>query len=560
VTNGQTAAALSPTARWFWVIALAMAWFGALEYRALVNPDEGRYGEIAREMVVTGDWVTPRLNGLKYFEKPPLQYWATAAAISVFGEQAWVARLWTAFAGFAGILFTGFAVTRLYSSFAGVVASAVLASSLLWNLMGHFNALDMGVSFFLSAAVFMLCLAESNETSSAKSRRWRDGAWASLGLAILSKGLIGLVLPAATVALYVLWQRDWHFLARLQILRGLLIILAITAPWFVAVSLANPEFPQFFFIHEHFERFLTKVHRRVGPPWYFVPILIVGMVPWLFSLPQAIATGFWRDTHSRFAPNRFLLCWIIVVFGFFSASSSKLPSYIVPILPAIAALIGAYLSHAAHSTHLYSSLRSQAILVTVAGAAALAAMPLVNTITAKNVSAPFMVNYLPWIYTALLMLVIGGVASFWLAQRRRFLPSVLTLSLAGHLFGMLIILGHDSLAVSGSGRDLVRQLEAKQVTIPADEPMFSVESYDQSLPYYLKRTMTLVAYQDELAFGIRQEPQKYIESTSEFVKIWAQQKNAWAFMTPHTFDILSQQGVKMQEVVKDHRRVIVRSP
>ena len=114
--------------------------------------------------------------------------------------------------------------------------------------------------------------------------------WAACALAVLSKGLIGIVLPAGAVALYVLWQRDWRLLARLELGAGLALFLAIAAPWFIMVSLANHEFARFFFIHEHFERFLTKDHGRYQPWWYFLPLLALGAVPWTLALPGALAS------------------------------------------------------------------------------------------------------------------------------------------------------------------------------------------------------------------------------------------------------------------------------
>jgi len=130
--------------RWLLLFVFAVVWFGSLDYRRLIDPDEGRYAEIAREMVASGDWLTPRLNDLKYFEKPPLQYWATAAAYVAFGEHHWTARLWSALTGFLGILCTIFAVGRLFNPVTGWIAGTVLASSLAWNLVGHINTLDMG--------------------------------------------------------------------------------------------------------------------------------------------------------------------------------------------------------------------------------------------------------------------------------------------------------------------------------------------------------------------------------------------------------------------------------
>src|SRR5688572_27076256 len=118
-------------------------WFGTLDYRKLVKPDEGRYAEIAREMAISGDWITPRLNGIKYFEKPPLQYWVTATAFKLFGVNEWTARLWTALSGFLTVLVVWWAGRRLYDAEVGLYAGAVLFSSIYFHLLGHVSTLDM---------------------------------------------------------------------------------------------------------------------------------------------------------------------------------------------------------------------------------------------------------------------------------------------------------------------------------------------------------------------------------------------------------------------------------
>src|SRR5439155_6545443 len=223
--------------------------------------DEARYGEISREMAQSGDWLTPRLNGFKYFEKPPLQYWAGAAALKVFGQHDWAARLWTGLLALAGVALTFYAGRRLFGAPAGALAAAVLAGCPLFLALGQLNTLDMGVSVFLSAAVFAFAIAQTADGERAR-RRWMLAGWAACGLAVLSKGLIGIVLPAASVALYILVRRDWTLLRRLELIRGAVLFLAITAPWFVAVSLRNPEFAHFFFVQEHWLRFTTTMHHR----------------------------------------------------------------------------------------------------------------------------------------------------------------------------------------------------------------------------------------------------------------------------------------------------------
>ncbi|OHC65139.1 MAG: hypothetical protein A2040_14835 [Rhodocyclales bacterium GWA2_65_19] len=535
------------------LLVFVLVWFGTLQQRRLINPDEGRYSEIPREMVATGDWLTPRLNGIKYFEKPALQYWATATAFTIFGEHHWTARLWPALTGFLGVLAAAFATARLFGPQAGLIAGAVLAGSVLWNVIGHVNTLDMGVSFFLASAIFALCLGQRDDATPNESRRWQDGAWALLALAILSKGLIGLVLPAATVVAYSLWQRDWGLILRIRPLRGLLILLAITAPWFIAVSSANPEFARFFFIHEHFERFLTKAHGRYQPMWYFIPILLLGMLPWLGSLAQGIAAGFRTDAGRRFQPRRFLLVWVAVVFVFFSASSSKLASYILPIFPALAALIGLHLAS-------YSASRRiewHALPAIIIGGVCLFLVPNVTRFANETVPAALYQAYQPWLYGGAAALLLGGLIAFWLGRRGHCVAAVFALAFGGFAFGQSFLLGHDSLGSVNSAHDVAAAIREQ---VKQDAPFFSVDTYDQSLQFYLKRTTTMVGYRDELGFGIDQEPDKFIADLAGFEKAWNAAPVAWALMSPGTWKEMTAKGIPMIEVVRDGRRVIVRKP
>ncbi|MDO9063948.1 MAG: glycosyltransferase family 39 protein, partial [Sulfuricella sp.] len=328
------------------ILLMAAVWFGNLEYRKLVRPDEGRYAEIAREMAASGDWITPRLNGIKYFEKPALQYWITAGAYRLFGEHHWTARLWSALAGFLGIFFAAFAATRLFGREAGLLSAAVLGSSLLYTLIAHLNSLDMGMTFFMGSALMSFLLAQQDGASKPANRLWMHVAWAALAFSVLSKGLMGIVLPGAVIVLYTLIERDFGLWKRLHLFSGIALFMAIAAPWLIAVSIANPEFFHFFFIHEHFERFLTKTHGRYEPWWWFIPVLAAGILPWLITLIDSLAHA-WKvepAAQQHFKPKRFLLIWAVFIFVFFSLSGSKLASYILPIFPALALLIGEHLS------------------------------------------------------------------------------------------------------------------------------------------------------------------------------------------------------------------------
>ena len=541
----------SRRARWLLAIGLfAVVWFGCLDYRRLIDPDEGRYAEIAREMVVSGDWLTPRLNGFKYFEKPPLQYWATAAAFSLFGEHHWSARLWAALTGFLGVLFTAFAAGRLFDRQTGWIAGAVLASSLLWGLVGHVNTLDMGVSAFLAAAIFALCLAQRDGTTPVESRRWQDGAWMLLALATLSKGLIGIVLPAAAVTIYAFWQRDFDLFRRIRLWRGLGIFLLLTAPWFIAVSLANPGFAWFFFIHEHFQRFLTTVHHRYAPVWYFVPILLAGILPWLGSLWPGIRIGWRADEGKHFQPQRLLLVWAGLVFVFFSLSDSKLTSYILPMFPALAVLIARHLTIPGRG-------HANAWLTLGAGLLGWCIVPFAIHRADTPVMEEIYRHYQQWLYAAATLFTAGGGMAILLLRRRAQTGAIALLAITGFGGGQAILLGHDAFGAVNSAHDIALRARA---LAPPDVPFYSVDTYDQSFQFYLRRTTTMVIDKDELDFGIAQEPEKFVPDMTSFIERWRQAPEAWAMMQTGTWTQLQAQGLPMLEVTRDARRVVVRKP
>jgi 4-amino-4-deoxy-L-arabinose transferase-like glycosyltransferase len=537
------------------LLVFAFAWFGTLDHRALVKADEGRYGEIPREMVASGDWLTPRLNGFKYFEKPPLQYWATAAAYKLFGVGDWQTRLWTALTGFLGVLFTWFAARRLFGATSALYASAVLAGSLFYAGAGGFVTLDMGVAFFLSAVIFSFLLAQAEGTSAAARRGWMLAAWSAMALAVLSKGLIGIVLPAGALGLYVLLRWDWRLVARLHLGKGLALMLLIAAPWFVAASLANPEFAHFFFVQEHFERFLTKMHHRYQPMWYFIPVLALGFTPWL----PALVTALWRSARERaaqakgFDPVRFLLVWCAVVFAFFSVSSSKLPAYILPIYPALAVLAGRELARSPRAL-----LIVQAALALAAGFAALASPvwlpPLVSETYAPEAIAPFG----RWLAGGAIALTLLAAAALWAAWRTRTTLSVLALAAGGFIYAQAALLGFGTMAPLFSAYYSVAKARD---SIDRDAPFYAVNAYDHTLPFYLGRTVTMVVAQDEMEAPIRWEPEKWVPSVQAFAERWHRPGKAYAAFAPEEFEALRAQYALQGEVIdRGPRYVILAKP
>ena len=542
-----------PRGLWILLVAFATAWFCNLGYRHLAKSDEGRYAEIPREMVASGDWLTPRLNGFKYFEKPPLQYWVTAAAFSVFGQTEWAARLWPGLTGFFGVLLVFWFGSRLLGPPAGLCGAGVVASSAIYVSIGHMLTLDMGLTLFMSASVFSIALAQRDQASEAERRRWMLLAWAAAALAVLSKGLIGIVLPAGAVALYVLVERDWKILARLHTASGTLLFAVIAAPWFVAVSIVNPEFFRFFFIHEHFERFLTQVHRRDEPAWYFIPVLLAGVLPWILSLFPALWRACKRSPDVAFQPKRFLLLWCALVFVFFSASGSKLASYILPIFPALALLIG--------STIASSGPRFALAQASVAGLLAVALATVASQVSrfaTDRLPAELLAGYAPWLFAAAVFLLAAAGVSAWLSLRARPRAAALAIAFGGFVSVQTATSGYEELSPAYSAYHIVQKIRDQ---LKPDVPFYVVHTFDHTLPFYLGRTVTMVGFKDELAQPIAWEPQKFLPDNAAFARAWESDPEAFAmFNMQDLAGFLETHPVSMRIVARGARHVIVRKP
>jgi 4-amino-4-deoxy-L-arabinose transferase-like glycosyltransferase len=541
------------------LLVFAAIWFSNLEYRRLVHPDEGRYAEIPREMVVSGDWITPRLNGIKYFEKPALQYWITAAAYTIFGVHQWTARIWPALSGFLGVLFVGYVGLRLGGPLLALYSAAVLGSCAWYVLNAHILTLDAGVTFWMSVGLGSLFLAQRDEATPGGERGWMLAAWAALALAVLSKGLIGLVLPGAALVLYSVLHRDWTLWRRLHLVAGLVIFLAIAAPWFIAVSLRNGEFFDFFFIREHFSRFLTNEARREGAWWYFIPIFLVGILPWL-TVFLWTARRMWTDAptgRNGFSWQRFAVVWSAFIFVFFSASGSKLPSYILPMFPALALILGWQLMILSESTLARLTLP----LVVLTGVIASIVLVAYGALAARFADArqPLepLLAYGGWLKTACVVAFAGGALGLIHLRSARKTAAILSVSLTALVAAMLVLTGHDTLAEARSAEPVVSRIVAANGPFRRDVPFYTFRMYDQTLPYYLGRTVTQVEHHDELAMGIASEPDKAIETEAEWRRRWDAAEQAYAIMQPDEYKRLQDEGVPMRELGRDPRRVIV---
>jgi 4-amino-4-deoxy-L-arabinose transferase-like glycosyltransferase len=532
---------------------VAVLWFAMLPLRPLFNPDEGRYAEIPREMLAAGDWVIPHLNGLAYIEKPPLQYWATAAALSVFGHGEFAARFYTACCALATLGAVWLVARGLWQPAAGWRAAAVLSSMLLFVVLGQLLTLDMSLTFYMTLSLAGFLLAQQAPAVSGSPLRspqhcWMLVAWGAAALGVLTKGLVAAAIPAAVLVLYTAYARDFSPWRRLHAALGLPLFLAIAVPWHWIAALRMPGFLQFFFVHEHFTRYLTPSADREEAWWFFAAVFALGSIPWTLTVVRVVALS-WRrrEPRGQFDPVLFLWIWVVFIGLFFSLSDSKLIPYILPAMPGLALLVAASPDLAQRR-----DVRVTALLTLVAALAAGAA-----SLYGPRLLVPTDRSH----YFGLLAKPLAEIAAllaasglFVLLERRRYPTRALIFLGAGWcLAGLLLMRAAGVVAPLYSGVTLARAVDA----VPPEVPTYSIGLYDQTLPFYWRHTFKLVAYRGELDFGLRRDPGAEIPSVAEFVDEWRRLPEGFAVMERTMFDHLEGEGVPMREIARDVHRVLV---
>ena len=523
-------------------LSLALLWFLPLNYPHLFDPDEGRYAEIPREMVASGDWVTPRLDAIKYFEKPPLGYWATAAAFEIFGQHAWTVRLWPALSGMFGLMLTWALGRRLYDQRAALLAVMVQASALLYVALARIATLDMGLSFGLQLAMTALALlVQQPRPGEAQSRRLPLLLGVGVALAVMSKGLVGILIPGAVAVLFMLIHRDWRLPLRAQLWWTFAALLLLAAPWFVLVSARNPEFAHFFFIFQHFQRYLSRAEfDRYQPVWFFLPVLALGFLPWTTLLPPALRAG-WRAARSGERATSLLLIWAGFVLVFFSLSQSKLAPYIVPMLPPLSLLTGRAIAElpaprfAAHLRAVALFAAAMAIVVLLLWVA-----PAMAPLVARASSASIL-----GFAIAFLLLALGAGIGARLGRRGAVVGAAAAAGLGGLLLAQSALLAADYLPRMRALVDLRQQLRP---WVTGATRLYCVNGYLQPIPFYLQRPCTLVGYRGELDFGLKQQPWLAIADIRQFVPDWQQQSDALAIMRPEDYQELEALGAPMHVI------------
>ncbi len=530
-----------------WLFAAIAAFYCiGLGIRPYLAPSEARYIEIPLQMLATGDWITPHINGVKYFEKPPLFYWIEAAQIYFFGVGEFAARVPAMLCVVLTCLITYGMGRMLYGRLSGLLAACVLATCLLGYGLSRVAVLDVPVTLFITATMGCFLAAKYGK---GKSVYWYYAMYGCAALAMLTKGLIGVVLPGLIVCLWMLLTRQWFILREARIPTGLLLFLAIAAPWHVLVQQRNPEFMHFYFIHEHLERFATDEHKRNAPWWFFIAVTLAGLMPWTVFLPATLHSA-WRQRKTD-ARTLFLLLWAAVPLVFFSLSHSKLVPYIFPIFPPLALLLANALLDMQERT-VRKTLLALALLLLALGAAyvCLPVLSVKKQLMAEAIHDQ-MRRPMMWAVTAAL--------AFFLILWRRW-------SITGLLAGMgVFALGFDmflNLAAAHADVTSVKPVaEFLKARLQPTDEVITYDTYYQDLPVYLGRNVTVAGWTGELGFGMQhdQDTQRWMISEAEFLSRCATTQHVMYVVMPKRYYPQFQAAAKctLQPLTPDEQNIIL---
>lgn len=321
------------------VVLICALWLAATAgVRPLMMPDEGRYVGVAWEMLNSGNWWVPTLDGLPFFHKPPLFYWLTALSLHVFGSNEWAGRLASVAAAIVtAAVLHGFLRRHVDQRTANLTV-AVLATQPLFFVGAQYANLDMLVAAMISLTIVFAATAALNLERGLPYRAVLTASYLTAALGVLAKGLIGLLLPAAVIVLWLLLRCRLRLLRALLPISRLLLLLLLVVPWFGWMEKSYSGFWDYFFIYHHFQRFSEAGFNNPQPMWFYVPVLLLCALPW------SLWAKCWFSRRYIFSSGRFeirclMLVWLVVVVVFFSLPSSKLIGYIFPAVPPLAYLL-----------------------------------------------------------------------------------------------------------------------------------------------------------------------------------------------------------------------------
>ena len=474
---------LSKLAKRAWLLffggTVACYFYGLGSY-PFIGPDEPRYAEVAREMFVRGDLITPTLGGQAWFEKPALLYWIAIASFGAFGVSEWAARFGAAISGLLTALIIYWMGRRVEQGSAssearglGLMSGVVLASTA--GLIGFSRGVNFDILLTLTVTLALACFFVS-ELKVDERRRLRllAGFYAAVGASLLAKGLVGILLPGGVVVLYFMLRREWPDRdLRLSALWGVPLALLVAAVWYAPVIARHGwPFVDQFFIQHHFVRFVTNKYHHPHVFYYYPPIMAMLAFPWTVFLLAALGAAprwNWRAPTAEAKFRVFAFAWLVMPVIFYSFSKSKLPGYVVPALPGGALLVGEQVSRYLRAEGGGKAMRMTGALLLLLGIGEVIYVIRtgdISTTCALVIAAP---------------LVVAGTLVLFLPARMRHLSLILMICAFFGALTLTVDCAMDRVANRQSVRDLLQRADARGY---ATAPVFHMHTVDHTTQYY----------------------------------------------------------------------------
>lgn len=482
---------------------LYVCYFSHLGAIGFVGPDEPRYAWIARDMAETGDWITPRLYGKPWFEKPPLYYWGAAISFKLFGVSEAAARIPSAIAALLATLAMAWLAWRIYGAETARWLLLLLPTTVGMIGFSHAAATDMPFSAMLTMA--MVCAAvivglvpgrsgrdaaqhaaDLRDERATALRRWLAPILFGffLGLAVLAKGPAGIILCGGAVFFWAVITKRWRDALRLFHPAGIAAFCATALPWYILVARRNPDFFRIFIIEHNFKRYLTPEFQHIQPFWFYIPIFLVGIFPWLFWVASAVSLVRSKDVDNRFA----LLCvsWTLFPLLFFSASQSKLPGYILPCVPPTVFLI-------ARSVKAWQRYNPKSALIAGALTGSIFACEAIWLVFSVKIAPSHswpVLRQISWVQIVSYVLAtgLGGLLVVAMAIRRRIENAVL---ISVGVVVLILLIGQNSLLPRLD--DVVSPRPLAQEVQTSSRPVYTLgmpRAWEYGLSFYLKREIS----------------------------------------------------------------------
>jgi 4-amino-4-deoxy-L-arabinose transferase-like glycosyltransferase len=445
--------------RW-WLFFVVIALSIHLGGFPLLDPDEGRNAEVGREMAATNDYVMPRLDGLPYLDKPIIYFAAEAAAMEVLGPTEVAARLPAFLFTLAGAAFLFWFAKRVWGSDEAFIAAIVFLATPLAVAFSRTVIFDAALALFITMATAFFYLACEED-----ARKWSALAWLSIGLGVITKGPVAIALPLLVAIPYAIWRKRFRALWSWV---GLALFVVAVAPWVWAVSRVIPDFLHYVVVTETAQRLATKALKRTGPPWYFIPYLLAGALPWsivLLGSPRAI------DRRDR--STIYMLLWIAIPFLFFSISQSKRPQYILPLMAPVALLV----ARIWHNARIGS--RVSAVVLLVFGLALVIAPQFLHLRAEYGDAARFSAMAIG------ITFILGGALAF--VRNRDIVLIALTIPIIA-----IPLAANPMMRAIGARRSEAALMEQIRPMVTPQTQIVGIEAFTGSMTFYLGRPIVVV--------------------------------------------------------------------